>query len=101
MNQKQIQQMMKQAQKLQSQMEEAQANLSKKEYSYSAGGGVVQLVVYGSKQIKSIEINDEILDPEEKDLLQELLVNGLNQVYADIDKEAETTMGQYTQGLPF
>ncbi len=101
MNQKQIQQMMQQAQKLQKQMEGAQKDLEKKEYVVSTGGGAVEVVMLGSKQLKSLNIKEEVIDPEDKDMLQDMIVSAINQACKQIDEEQQKTMGSFTQGLPF
>lgn len=101
MNPNQLQKMMKQAQKLQGEMQSAQATLEQKEYSHSVGQGVVTVKVLGNKTIQSINIADDLIDVEEKDFLQEMITTALNEVYVIIDNEANDTMSKYTQGLPF
>lgn len=101
MNPQQLQKMMKQAQKLQNEMQGAQVELEKKEYENTAGGGAVKVVMTGSKKIVNLEINEELLDKDEKEMLQDLIVSLINTTIDTIDKEAEAVMGQYTKGLPF
>ena len=64
-----MQQLMKQAQKMQKQMEEAQAALEMKELTATAGGGMVEVVITGKKEIKSIEINPDVVDPDDVETL--------------------------------
>ncbi len=101
MNPQQLQKMMKQAQKMQGDMQKAQADLEAKEYSYSAGGGVVEITMLGSKVITALNIKDELLDVEEKDMLQDLIISAVNTLSKQIDDELNAVMGQFTQGLPF
>ncbi len=101
MNPQQLQKMMKQAQKLQAEMGEEQTKLEKKEFSYTAGGGAIDLVMLGSKKIVSIKIKEELLDVEEKDMLEDLLVSAFNTLSSQIDEQLESKMGKYTKGLPF
>ncbi len=101
MNPQQLQKMMKQAQQMQGKMQQAQAEIEAKEFSYTAGGGVLSLTMLGSKEITSIEIKEELLDVEEKDMLQDLIMTSINTLNKQIDEEVNSTMGQFTQGLPF
>ena len=101
MNPAQLQKMMKQAQKLQSEMQNAQAELDRKEFTTTAGGNALTLVMTGDKRIVSITLNPEIVDPEDKEILEEMIKSSINSLSNEIDKEVEATMGAYTQGLPF
>lgn len=101
MNPQQLQKMMKQAQKLQGDMQKAQAELEAREYNNQAGGGAISITMLGNKKITALDINADMLDPEEKEMLQDLLVSLVNSTTEMIDAESEKVMGQYTQGLPF
>ncbi|MFV0288010.1 MAG: YbaB/EbfC family nucleoid-associated protein [Mycoplasmatales bacterium] len=101
MNIKQIQQMMKQAQKMQGSMETIQKEIDKKEFNATAGGGVVTVKMMGDKKIQEIIIKENVLDPEEKDMLQDMIKLAVNQALEDIDNYTKEQMGPITQGLPF
>jgi DNA-binding YbaB/EbfC family protein len=74
-----IQQMMKQAQKMQKKMEEAQAEAAKEIVDASAGGGMVSVQVNGKQEVVSIQIEKEIVDPEDVDMLQDLILAAINE----------------------
>lgn len=100
MNIKQIQQMMKQAQQMQGNMEKVQKEIETKEFTASTGG-VVQVVMSGDKKIKKIDIKEDIIDVEEKDMLEELISSAVNQCIDQIEEYTKEKMGPLTQGLPF
>ena len=96
-----MQQMMKQAQKLQKQMMEAKATLDEQEFVGTSTNDYVKATVTGAKKLVDLEINEAIVDPEDVDMLNDMVVQAVN---AALDKAKETeekTMGRYTQGLPF
>jgi DNA-binding YbaB/EbfC family protein len=97
-----MQQMMKQAQKMQKDMENAQAEIEAKTFEATAGG-VVKVVAKGNKVIQSIQINEELLSPEDKSEVEELVMMAVNNVLSDIDRETSETMNSFTAGmkLPF
>lgn len=101
MNQKQIQQMMKQAQKMQNDVKSLQEELAATEYSETVGGGAVEIVMDGSKTVKSVNIKEEVIDADDKEMLEELVMLAVNNVIAKIDKEADDKVGAITGGLPF
>ena len=91
--------LMKQAQKMQKQMEETQAALEEKEYEASAGGGVVTVKINGKKEITSIKIAEEVVDPEDIETLEEVVMAAVNEairMQADDEKEQ---LGKITGGL--
>ena len=83
-----MQQMMAQAQKMQRELRKAQAELAQKEFKV-AKGGAVTVTVLGNKEIKAIEIDNDAFDPENKDMIEELIPLALNEALAQIDKENE------------
>ncbi len=101
MNQKQIQQMMKQAQKMQNDVKKLQDELSTKEYSETVGGGAIEIVMDGSKNVKSVNLKEDVIDPDDKEMLEELIMLAVNNVIAKIDAEADEKVGSITGGLPF
>ncbi len=101
MNQRQIQQMMQQAQKMQKDMQKAQGELESKEYTVTTGGGAITLVMNGAKEVISLDINEDVIDPEDKEMLQDMIVSVFNQANKQINDEQQEKMGAFTQGLPF
>ena len=91
--------LMKQAQKMQKQMEEATKELEEKEMSASAGGGVVEVTVSGKKEIKKIKIDPEAVDPDDVEMLEDLIMAATNEALRKIDEYSQATMGKITGGL--
>ena len=83
-----MQQMMAQAQKMQRELRKAQAELAQKELKV-AKGGAVTVTVLGNKEIKAIEIDDDAFDPENKDMIQDMIALAINEAMAKIDEESE------------
>ncbi|MBQ6230902.1 MAG: YbaB/EbfC family nucleoid-associated protein [Eubacterium sp.] len=91
--------LMKQAQKMQKQMEETQAALEEKEYEASAGGGVVTVKINGKKEVTSIKIAEEVVDPEDIETLEEVVMAAVNEaIRMQADDEREQ-LGKVTGGL--
>ena len=91
--------LMKQAQKMQKQMEETQAELAEKEYEATAGGGVITVKINGQKEITDITISEEVVDPDDIEMLQDLIIAAVNEairMQADDEKEQ---LGKITGGL--
>ena len=95
-----MQQLMKQAQKMQRQMEEAQASLETKELTATAGGGMVEVVITGKKEIKSITINPDVVDPDDVETLEDLVLVAVNEAVRQADELSQKEMGKLTGGLP-
>ncbi len=91
--------MMKQAQKMQQDMLRMQEELSAKEYDATAGGGVVRAVVDGSHQVKAIEIKPEAVDPDDVEMLQDLIVAAVNEAMRIADETAANEMKKVTGGM--
>ena len=83
-----MQQMMAQAQKMQRELRKAQAELAQKEFKV-AKGGAVTVTVLGNKEIKAIEIDNDAFDPENKDMIQDMIALAINEAMAKIDAESE------------
>lgn len=96
-----MQGMMKQVQKMQKEMGEAQEKLNETEFTGSSTNDLVKVVFTGNRRMKDIQIKDEVVDPEDTEMLQDLIVMAVNDVLEKIDTESEKTMGKYTKGLPF
>lgn len=103
MNQKQMQQMMKQAQKMQADIAKAQAEVDAMEITTRAGGGAVEVTVSGNKRIKTLQIDEAILDPEDKEVIEQMILSAVNDALTQIDEMSEQKMGAVTGGmnLPF
>ena len=91
--------MMKQAQKLQSQMLKLQEELADKTVESSAGGGMVTVVANGRQQILSIKIENEVVDPEDVEMLQDLILAAVNDALAKAQEMVSAEMGKLTGGL--
>ena len=91
--------MMKQAQKLQSQMMKLQEELAEKTVESSSGGGMVTVVANGRQQIVSIQIEHEVVDPEDVDMLQDLVLAAVNDALAKAQEMVSSEMGKLTGGL--
>ncbi len=91
--------LMKQAQKMQKQMEEAQAALAEKVIAASAGGGAVKVEVSGKKELLSVTIDPEVVDPDDVEMLQDLILSAVNEGLRQADEVAAGTMGRFTGGL--
>ncbi len=95
--------LMKQAQRMQKKLEEGQKALSEKEFKATSGGGAVEVVLTGDKRVRQIKISPEAVDPEETELLEEMLAAALNEAQDQIDAESEALMGGMGSlgGMPF
>ena len=91
--------LMKQAQRMQRQMEESQKNLEEAEYTAKAGGGAVEVTVSGKKEVKSLKLAADVVDPDDIEMLQDLIVAALNEAFGQVDSASEAAMGKLTGGL--
>lgn len=91
--------LMKQAQKMQKQMAEMQENLDSMEFEATAGGGVVKAIVNGKKEVKQIVIDEEAIDPEDKEMLEDLIVAAVNEALRKADEKVNSQMSQLTGGM--
>ena len=91
--------MMKQAQKMQAQMAKAQEELKSFRYEASAGGGMVKAVATGEGVIESVTINPEVLDPEDVDLLQDMVLAAVNDALKGVADESAARMGAVTGNM--
>ena len=93
--QKQLQQM----QAMQRQMEALQAEIEEKEVTTTAGGGAVTAVINGKKEVVSLEIKPEVVDPDDVEMLQDLIIVAVNEGLRQIDEISNNEMGKLTGGL--
>lgn len=91
--------LMKQAQKMQRQMEESQKELEAKEYTAAAGGGAVEVTVSGKKEIVSVKLAEEVVDPDDIEMLQDLIVAAANQALRQQAEDSAATMSKLTGGM--
>lgn len=91
--------MIKQAQKMQQDMQKMQAELEEKEYTASAGGGVVTAVVSGKRVLTALTIDPEAVDPDDVEMLQDLIVAAVNEATRTAEADAAETMQKLTGGL--
>ncbi len=94
-----MQQLMRQAQKMQQDMQKLQAELGEREITASAGGGAVTVTAYGKKEIKSIEINPECVDPDDVEMLQDMVLAAVNEALRKADEMMSAEMSKLTGGL--
>ena len=99
-----MQAMLRQAQKMQEEMAEKQAMLEEKEYDIQAGGGVVSVKINGKKEILSIDIKPEIVDPDDVETLSDILVAAVNEAIKRVESvnsaEMEKITGNMGMGMP-
>ena len=91
--------MMKQMQKMQKKMLKAQEELLATEFTATSGGGMVTVVADGSRNILDIKIEPEAVDPDDVEMLQDLILAAINDVMKQIEEKTEATMGQFTKGM--
>lgn len=98
-----MQAMLRQAQKMQEDVTAAQAELETKEYSATAGGGMVTATVDGKHLLRSLQLNPEAVDPEDTEMLSDLIMAAVNEAVRKAQADSEETMGKLTGGmnLPF
>src|SRR5574344_198215 len=90
-----INQLMKEAKKMQSDMEKSQEELTHKEFDCSVGGGAVEVVVTGDKKIKTIKIKQEVVDSDDVEMLQDLIMSCVNEALGKVDSAQAAQMGKY------
>ena len=94
--------MIKKAQKMQEEMVKAQEELGNKEYTATAGGGAVKATMVGTRSLKSIEISPDAVDPDDVEMLQDLIVAAVNEAISKADDATNSAMSKLTpMGFPF
>ncbi len=91
--------LMKQAQRMQRQMEEGQKELETKEFTASAGGGAVEATVSGKKELLKVTLSQEVVDPEDVEMLQDLILAAVNEAMRQAEEASAELMGKMTGGL--
>ena len=87
--------LMKEAKKMQADMEQSQAELAAKEFSATAGGGAIKVTVSGEKQLKNIEIQKDVVDPDDVEMLQDLILTCVNDAMKQVDDEQAKQLGKF------
>lgn len=91
--------LMKQAQRMQRQMEESQKELEVKEFTAAAGGGAVEVTVSGKKEVLKVKLSEEVVDPEDIEMLQDLIIAATNEAMRQADEANAAMMNKMTGGL--
>ena len=91
--------LMKQAQKMQRQMEEGQKELEAKEFCAKAGGGAVEVTVSGKKEVLKVQLSQEVVDPDDIEMLQDLIMAATNEALRMAEEANNELMGKMTGGL--
>ncbi len=91
--------MMQRIQKMQEEMQKTQSAVEESEFTASAGGRAIEVTVNGKHEIKAIKMQPEIVDPEDIDMLEDLLLASLNEAMRKADEKMESEMGKLTGGL--
>ena len=94
-----MQNLMKQAQRMQRQMEEQQAALEEKEYSAAAGGGAVSVKMNGKKEILELKLQPEVVDPDDIEMLQDLIIAAMSEAMKQVDEESNASLSKLTGGM--
>lgn len=93
--------MIKQAQKMQSQITELQEDIEGREFRSTSGGGAVEVVMSGKKEIKSLTINPDVVNKDDVEMLQDLVISAFNDAVHQIENTSENEMGAITGGVSF
>jgi nucleoid-associated protein EbfC len=97
---KDIMGLMKQAQAMQQKLQDAQAELGNIEVEGGAGGGAVTVKVSGKGEVKAVNIDPSLMNPDEKEILEDLIVAAMNDARGKVDRVAQERMAELTKGLP-
>ncbi len=93
--------LMKQAQRMQRQMEENRKALEEKEFTAKAGGGAVEVTVTGARVVRSVTIAKEAVDPDDVEMLQDMITAAVNEALKQVEEANESMMGSMTGGFGF
>lgn len=92
-------QMLKQAQKMQEEIQRVQSELDEKTFTASVGGGAVEIEIQGNKTVQSLKIKPEVVDPDDVEMLEDLIMSAFNEAINNIEKESEEEMSKVTGGV--
>ena len=90
-----INNLMKEAKKMQADIEKSQAEITSKDFEATAGGGAVKAVVSGAKFLKELTINKDVVDPDDVEMLQDLIITCVNEALRKVDEEQAAQMGKF------
>ena len=93
--------LMQQAQKMQREMEKAQKDLEAKEFEVVSAGGGIKVVITGAKEIKSIDLDKDIVDPDDKEMLQDMIVVAINDAIALVIEEEQKILAKQQASMRF
>ena len=96
-----MQALMQQAQKMQREMEKAQKDLEAKEFEIISAGGGIKITITGAKVVKNIEIDEDIIDPEEKEMLQDMIVVAINEAISKVASEEQKIVAKQQNSMRF
>ena len=96
-----MQALMQQAQRMQREMEKAQKDLEAKEFEIVSAGGGIKIIITGAKVVKNIEIDEDIIDPEEKEMLQDMIVVAINEAIAKVASEEQKIVAKQQNSMRF
>ncbi|MFI3172553.1 MAG: YbaB/EbfC family nucleoid-associated protein [Eubacteriales bacterium] len=91
--------LMKQAQKMQRQMEEQAKEMESKEFTATAGGGVVEVTVSGKREVMKVKLSEEVVDPEDIETLEDLVVAATNEALRKVEEASSDSMNKLTGGM--
>lgn len=94
-----MQNMIRKAQKMQEDMEKKQAELNEREFSATSGGGAVSITITGKKEVKNLVLKPEVVDPEDIEMLQDLIMAAVNEAIRAVEDVTSTAMDAITNGL--
>lgn len=91
--------MIRQAQKMQDEISALQEDIEARDFTATAGGGAVSVTVSGKKNVKTLEIKPEVVDPEDIEMLQDLIISALNEAVNQVEETTEAEMSKITGGV--
>ena len=91
--------LMKQAQKMQRQMEEQAKEMETKEFTATAGGGAVEVTISGKREVLKVKLDEEVVDPDDIEMLEELIVAAVNEALRKVEEESGAAMSKLTGGM--
>ena len=94
-------QMLKQAQQMQDKITALQADLEQREFTASVGGGAVEIKINGKREVLSLNIKTEVVDPEDVEMLQDLIMSAFNEAVHNLDEVSDAEMSELTGGVSF
>ena len=94
-------QMLKQAQQMQEKITDLQSDLEQREFSASVGGGAVDITINGKREVLSLTIKPEVVDPEDVEMLQDLIMSAFNEAVHNLDEVSDKEMSELTGGVSF